>query len=82
MSAPTTGCEEALRLLASYIDGELAGGDRIDLERHLQTCRSCYSRAEFEKRLKTQLGELRRRPVNPAFEERIRRLIRRFEPAS
>jgi anti-sigma factor RsiW len=82
MSAPTTSCEEALRLLASYIDGELAGGERIDLERHLQTCRSCYSRAEFEKRLKTQLGELRRRPVNPAFEERIRRLIRRFEPAS
>ena len=82
MNAPTTSCEEALRLLASYIDGELAGDERIDLERHLQTCRSCYSRAEFETRLKTQLGELRRRPVSPAFEERIRRLIRRFEPAS
>ncbi len=82
MNEPTTNCEEALRLLASYIDGELRGGERLDLERHLQTCRSCYSRAEFERRLKAQLAELRRRPVTSAFEERIRRLIHRFEPAS
>lgn len=82
MNARTTSCEEALRLLARYIDGELAGGERVDVERHLETCRSCYSRADFERRLKTQLSELRRRPVSPAFEERIRRVIRRFEPAS
>ncbi len=71
-------CEEALRLLAAYLDGELEGAHRHDLERHLERCRSCFSRAEFETRLKSQLAQLTQQPVQPTFEERIRALINRF----
>jgi anti-sigma factor (TIGR02949 family) len=72
------GCEEALRLLAEYLDGELEGAHRHEIDRHLERCRSCFSRAEFERRLKAQLGALRERPVQQRFEERIRALISRF----
>lgn len=75
-------CEEALRLLAAYLDGELADAEDAALERHLETCRSCWSRAEFERQLRSRLGELRRGGVRPAFEQRIRELIRRFPRAS
>jgi anti-sigma factor RsiW len=71
-------CEEALRLLAEHLDGELDGARHADVDRHLHTCRSCFSRAEFERRLKAQVGALRTTPVQPAFEQRIRSLIGEF----
>ncbi len=72
-------CEEALRMLFAYLDGELEDSENHDVGQHLQACRSCFSRAEFEKRLKSHLGELRAQPVPAEFESRIRSLIRQFE---
>lgn len=74
----TITCEEALRLLATYLDGELADTDRGQLERHLELCRSCFSRHEFEKKLKAQLAELGQEPVRPEFRQRVRTLVGRF----
>jgi predicted anti-sigma-YlaC factor YlaD len=74
-------CEEALRLLAAHLDGELEGAPRHDVERHLDVCRSCFSRAEFERRLKSQLAALREQPVQSKFAARIRVLISRFAVA-
>jgi anti-sigma factor RsiW len=73
-----TNCEEALRLLAAYLDGELGTEEHQAMEHHLNLCRSCCSRAEFERHLKAQLGDLRRAGVHPAFEQRIRELISQF----
>ena len=74
-------CEDALRLLAAYIDGELTAPTDARLESHLETCRSCYSRAEFERRLKASLAELGQEPVRPALAERVQTLIRSFTVA-
>lgn len=74
-------CEEAVRKLAFYLDGELSADERAEIEHHLETCRSCYSRAEFEKRLKKQLQALRDRSADPGLEERIRGIIRNFPAA-
>ena len=71
-------CEEALRLLAAYLDGELHGGSREGVEHHLKTCRGCYSRAEFERRLKGEINRLGRDEVPPGFEQRVRRLLGSF----
>ncbi len=74
----TIRCEEALRLLASYLDRELIGQEYADLERHLEACRSCYSRAEFERELKARLAGLGRQEPDAAFGARLRALVRRF----
>lgn len=71
-------CEEALRLLAVFLDGELQGEPRGAVEHHLEVCRSCFSRAEFERRLRTEVGRLRREEVSPAFQDRVRRLMTSF----
>jgi predicted anti-sigma-YlaC factor YlaD len=78
----TITCEEALRLLAELLDGELEGTHGREVEGHLARCRSCYSRAEFERRLKSQVGTLREQPVPLTFEQRIRALIGQFAAAS
>lgn len=75
-------CEDALRFLAGFLDGELHTDAHERIERHLEVCRSCFSRAEFERRLKDEVGRLRRDDVSAAFEQRIRRLIGAFGPPS
>lgn len=74
-------CEEALRLLATHLDGEIAGAQRDGVDEHLARCRSCFSRAEFERRLKAQLSALRAEPVRPRLEDRIRAVVARFAVA-
>lgn len=78
MTEPIMSCEDALRLLAAHLDGELEETHRHEVDDHLARCRSCFSRAEFERRLKTQLSALRPQSVKPSFETRIRGLIDRF----
>ena len=71
-------CEEALRRLAEHLDGELEGVEHGELQQHLERCSSCYSRAEFERRLKGQLAALREPQVPTTFEARVRALMDRF----
>ena len=68
-------CEEALRLLALFLDHELGDPDAVAVEQHLATCRGCFSRAEFERRLRTELADLRSVDLPPTLDRRIRELI-------
>lgn len=72
------GCEEALRRLFEYLDRELDSARQAEMERHLHTCRACYSRAEFERRLKARLAETGQVKPTEAFERRIRKLLGNF----
>ena len=74
-------CEEDLSFLAAYLDSELESAAETDVESHLARCRSCYSRADFERRLKGRLASLGRSGVRPEFTERIQRLMSAFPPA-
>lgn len=77
--AGALGCREAIRALAAYLDGELEGPSRGRLEEHLEICRSCYSRHEFEKGLKERLADLGEEKIRPGFQARIRSLVSRFD---
>lgn len=45
-------CEEVLRDIELYVDGELDRARTFELNEHLKGCRSCLGRAEFRRRLK------------------------------
>jgi len=75
-------CDEALRLLAEFLDGELHFDTREGLTQHLEVCRSCFSRAEFERRLKAEINRLGREEITPGFEARVRRLLGSFTTSS
>ena len=72
------GCQEALKRLLEFLDSELAASQHAEVERHLRTCRSCFSRMEFERRLKERLSGLSADEVPQTASERIRALIRGF----
>lgn len=73
------GCLKALEMFYSYLDQELTDPESVaEFEHHLEHCRSCYSRAEFEglltERLKAAAGT--RAPI--ALRNRLRGLMSDF----
>lgn len=76
---PRIDCEEALRRLAAYLDRELEPERHEEVRNHLEQCRSCFSRAEFEGRVKELLEEsFRSHEVRPEFQEKIEEMVQRF----
>jgi hypothetical protein len=67
-----------VKRLLELIERELGDEDREAVERHLQTCRSCLSRAEFERTLKGKLQALSHSEVPSKTLDRITVLIQKF----
>ena len=49
-------CEEALRKIEVFVDGELEPAEAQMLRAHLGDCPPCGDRAEFQRRLKALLA--------------------------
>lgn len=71
-------CEEVLRQLVAYLDRELDARTAAGVERHLAGCRSCFSRAEFEKRLKVRVAETGSSAAPERLRQRVKAIIDRF----
>jgi anti-sigma factor (TIGR02949 family) len=72
------GCEQALKCLVEFVDGELPDSEHDSVEQHLRICRNCCSRMEFESRLKERLAALSTKDAPSNTRDRIRDLIKRF----
>ena len=73
------GCLAAIEVFYSYLDGELDDPKTVaDFERHMEHCRSCFSRAEMEGLLNERLRELARRRAPNRLRDRVRNLMRQF----
>lgn len=71
-------CEEAVQRIFPYIDEYLQGTSRRELEHHLETCRHCFDRTEFEKLLKSRLRNLNVRHKPNLLQKRIEEIIDQF----
>ena len=68
-------CEQALAQIFEFIDHELRPHEHEAMQEHLHACKSCFSRAEFERRLKEKLNKLHD-AAEPAAQARIEKLIK------
>lgn len=77
MALSGTDCDEALRDLEAYLDGELPSERARVVERHLADCAPCLGRGEFARRLhvlvRVKCGQAVAMPAG--LDERVRRLI-------
>lgn len=73
-----TSCEEAIRVLAEHLDHELNGRLEAELNVHLESCRSCCDRAEFERELKARIRDLGAEPVDHGVADRVQALLHSF----
>lgn len=74
----TMNCEQVLRHLLEYLDRELDAKTSAAMSRHLEECRGCFSRAEFELKLKESLRAAGSEPASDKLRERIKDLIDKF----
>ncbi|GMR05595.1 MAG: hypothetical protein BMS9Abin25_0170 [Gammaproteobacteria bacterium] len=71
-------CEEAIRMMLEFLDNELHQHDHDSMEDHLESCRSCYSRMEFEQRLKGMVQKVNTDEASVALNQRIKKIIKGY----
>jgi anti-sigma factor (TIGR02949 family) len=71
-------CEEAVAKLLEFLDGELDEIAGRGIERHLETCRECFERAEFERRLRERVAQAAVAPAPESLRRRVRALMETF----
>lgn len=71
-------CDEVIEHLLAFLDRELDDEFSERIEAHLQHCRDCFTRAEFEKRLRARIREAAETEAPETLHRRIRNLIDSF----
>jgi anti-sigma factor (TIGR02949 family) len=71
-------CEEVIAHLLTYLDGEIDAARRAQIDRHLEECRGCFSRAEFEKALREKLRQVGSVRPSARLQKRVKALIEEF----
>lgn len=74
-------CAEVMRQLFEYLDGEVDAVSHKEITHHLDDCRSCFSRVEFEKALKEKVRQASRGTAPDSLREKLDVLIRGFAVA-
>lgn len=78
MNADRITCEEVIEQLFDYLDRELDSELRDRINHHLERCRDCFTRAEFEKRLRSRVNETADVEAPEQLRRRIRRVLDEF----
>jgi len=67
----STPCEEAIKELYLYIDGELTEEKRSTIRHHLDDCNPCFEAFDFEAELRTVISTRCRDAVPDSLRTRI-----------
>jgi len=68
-------CDEAVRQLYTYLDGELTDNRRHEIAGHLDDCRPCSGAAEFEAELRHVIADRCRDRVPESLIRRVAECI-------
>lgn len=71
-----TDCNEALRELYVFLDGELTEERRSVIARHLDDCNPCLEVFDFEAELRLVIQQKCREQVPPELRQRIEETLR------
>ena len=71
-------CEKVIAHLFAYLDNETDPEKSTDIERHLEECRACFSRAEFEKALRAKVNQLGDKEAPATLRQRVAALLKQF----
>lgn len=79
MNAGDIRCEEVIEQLFRYLDREVDDATNERIREHMARCRDCFSRAEFERRLRERLREtVAHEKAPPRLQQRLQRLMKSF----
>ena len=76
--AKSITCIEAMSKLQAFLDNEVGAPTEDDIDHHLDNCRECFSRAEFEKTLRKKVAQLSVTKTPEDVQQRLASLIKKF----
>lgn len=71
-------CEQVLLGIWQYLDHDMSLEDVANVQKHLDLCRSCFSRLEFEQRLRDAMREKTNHCCPEKVKARIKSLLDLF----
>lgn len=78
MNQDSLTCEEVIEQLFDFLDEELDAERRAEIDRHLERCRDCFTRAQFERRLREKIGDAAEEKAPDRLRARIKGLLDEF----
>lgn len=78
MSSTGINCEEVIEQLFEFLDRELDEDLSHRIEHHLKHCRDCFTRAEFEKRLRERVDQAAEAKAPEALRRRLKQIVETF----
>jgi anti-sigma factor (TIGR02949 family) len=78
VAEPGLNCEEVLEHLMAYLDHEIDSDAAARIEHHLEACRGCFSRAEFERHLKEHVHAVGSQTAPESLRARIKQICDKF----
>lgn len=71
-------CEQVIERLLEFLDGELDAEAERQIGEHMETCRACFSRAEFERRLRARIADANEAKAPDSLRRRVRAMVERY----
>lgn len=78
MSRKDLTCEEVIERLFVYLDKELDRQLIAEIDHHISRCRDCFTRAEFERKLRSKVVDAVNEPAPDRLHARIRTLLDQY----
>lgn len=78
MSPRGMTCEEVIEQIFAYLDGDMDEASTASIRHHLEHCRDCFTRAEFEKKLRIRIAETATVKAPERLHRRVRALLDDF----
>ena len=71
-------CNEAMSKLQAYLDNEVDWPGEEEIHHHIENCRECFSRTEFEKALRDKVEKLGTEKTPADVQARLSAMIKKF----
>jgi len=69
-------CEDALRVVHDFLDGELEGVTLAEVKAHFEVCQRCYPHLRFEQAFREAMRRAcARETAPPALRDKLERLL-------
>ncbi len=78
MNARRLSCEEVIEELFAYLDREVNEALSAEIDRHLEKCRDCFTRAQFERKLRAKVAETANVSAPERLQRRIKAVLERY----
>jgi anti-sigma factor (TIGR02949 family) len=71
-------CAQVIDKLLEYLDRELDETTEREISDHMEACRACFTRAEFERQLRKKVRQTGAAKAPDSLRRRIRTIVARY----